>query len=234
MPNNYFQFKQFKVNQDRCAMKVGTDGVLLGAWVKTDGVNKILDIGTGTGLIALMLAQRSMATIDALEIDPVAAKQAAENVKNSPWNNRIHVICGSFQNFSKENHKYDLIVCNPPFFRNSLRAPDLQRTIARHNDNLMIGELINGVKKILAPEGKFFIIWPYSDYNLVEKVSSGSGLYANKIVRILPSPGKSIKRVMVEFSFVNLYPEESILVIEKNGRHSYSEEYINLTKEYYL
>jgi len=213
MPNNYFEFKQFTIWQDRCAMKVGTDGVLLGAWAKTEGVKKILDIGTGTGLIALMLAQRSDAIIDALEIDSVAAEQAGENVKKSPWNDRVNIICDSFQNFSKLKHQYDLIVSNPPFFINSLRATDLVRTIARHNDKLMLNELMNGVVNFLSLNGRFCIIWPYLDYNLLKNISVDSGLFENRITYINPEPKKPIKRVIIEYSFTKKKNEENVLII---------------------
>ena len=129
MPNDYFKFKQFTIHQDKCAMKVGTDGVLLGAWAECANAKGILDIGTGTGLIALMIAQRSNAKIDAVEIDETASKQAKENIKKSLWNDRIEILNISFQDFSKStNEKYDLIVSNPPYFQNSLYAPDEKRT----------------------------------------------------------------------------------------------------------
>jgi tRNA1Val (adenine37-N6)-methyltransferase len=234
MPNNYFQFKQFTVKQDQCAMKVGTDGVLLGSWVKTENVKRILDIGTGTGLIALMLAQRSEAVIDALEIDEKSAGQALENIGKSPWKERINIICESFQNHSKLNFRYDLIVSNPPFFINSLHAPDAIRTTARHDDKLSFNEIIEGVVNLLIPEGKFCLIWPYSDFQLIKTISNEAGLYDNRILYIFPAPDKPIKRVMIEFSFIKKRLEESDLTIEKYGRNGYSEEYKNLTKDYYL
>jgi tRNA1Val (adenine37-N6)-methyltransferase len=234
MPNKHFQFKQFTVVQDRCAMKVGTDGVLLGAWTKIEGAKKILDIGTGTGLIALMLAQRSEAVIDGLEIDPSASKQADENIKNSPWHNRINIICGSFQNFSKLNKQYDLIISNPPFFSNSLSAPDLLRTMARHNHNLSPAELFEGVVSLLHPKGKFCIIWPFAEYNLLSSFATEAGLFENRITRVFPTPGKPAKRIMIEFSFSETAIAETDLIIENHGRHKYSDYYINLTKDYYL
>jgi tRNA1Val (adenine37-N6)-methyltransferase len=215
-------------------MKVGTDGVLLGAWTNTMGIKKILDIGTGTGLIALMLAQRSAAIIDALEIDALAAGQALENVNNSPWNNRIHVICDSFQDYSKSKNQYDLIVSNPPYFKNSLRTPDNLRAMARHDDDLTMDEIICGLKNILVPEGRFCMIWPYSELQIVRTSFNKAGLFESRITYVSPLPGKPIKRAMIEFSFFEKKTEESMLVIEEFGRHQYSEDFKELTKAYYL
>ena len=144
MSQPFFQFKQFTVWHDKCAMKVGTDGVLLGAWTPVESSARILDIGTGTGLVALMLAQRCSASVIALEIDGKAAQQAAENITRSPWGSRIEVVCQDFRLYSNKNNslKYDTIVSNPPYFTDSLKCPDSQRNTARHNDNLSYEELL--------------------------------------------------------------------------------------------
>ncbi len=148
-------------------MKVGTDGVLLGAWADCDNAKRILDIGTGTGLIALMMAQRSQAQIDAIEIDEHASEQAIENVNRSPWASRVNVINKSLQDYSKvENKAYDLIVSNPPYFQNSMFAPDKKRTDARHNSNLELEDLLKGAKKLLSNDGKLSIILPYLEGNM--------------------------------------------------------------------
>lgn len=153
MSQPFFQFKQFTVWHDKCAMKVGTDGVLLGAWTPVESSARILDIGTGTGLVALMLAQRCSASVIALEIDETAAQQAAENITRSPWGNRIEVVCQDFRLYSNKNNslKYDTIVSNPPYFTDSLKCPDSQRNTARHNDNLSYEELLKGVSNLLSP-----------------------------------------------------------------------------------
>ena len=162
MSQPYFQFKQFTVWHDKCAMKVGTDGVLLGAWTPVKSSVRILDIGTGTGLVALMLAQRSTASITALEIDEAAAAQATENINRSPWKNRIEVIQQDFKHYSSKNgiSKFDTIVSNPPYFNASLKCSDEQRNKARHNDSLTYEELLAGVSGLLSQEGTFTIVIP--------------------------------------------------------------------------
>lgn len=234
MSNAYFQFKQFTIHQNRCAMKVGTDGVLLGAWTDTMGAKRILDIGTGTGLLALMLAQRSDAIIDAIEIDEPAAEQAGENTYNCPWSSRILVSHISFQEFSKSSEKYDVIVSNPPYFTDCLPAPELKRSIARHNNLLTSKELIDGVVRLLSPTGKFSIILPTNEYEIFIGLAEKSDLFENRRTLVIPSPDKPVKRILSELSFHKNNVIVNSLVIEKYGRHQYSMEYIGLTKDYYL
>jgi len=235
MPNNWFSFKQFTVKQDKTAMKVGTDGVLLGAWTNVTECENILDIGTGTGLIALMLAQRAEAQIDTIEIDSEAAKQAEENIAESPWSKRIRVFCSSFQDFYPGRlSRYDLIVCNPPFFNNSLKANTQPRSLARHNDSLSLKELISGSKSILKPFGKLSIITPAENEKLAVSLAEENSLYPMRILRIRPIPGREFKRVLMDFSFSLPTINESEICIETGIRHQYSKEYIDLTREYYL
>ena len=216
-------------------MKVGTDGVLLGAWANCDSIERILDIGTGTGLIALMLAQRSKATIDAIEIDAEASVQAKENVEKSPWSEKISVINQSFQDFiEKSNNKYDLIVTNPPYFQNSLFAPDKKRTDARHNSNLELGDVIMGTKKLLNREGVLSIILPYLEGNMFILKASEEGLYCVRQTKVLPKPNREPKRLLLEFQQIKKPLVEQELIIELNKRHEYSEAYKNLTKNFYL
>jgi tRNA1Val (adenine37-N6)-methyltransferase len=215
-------------------MKVGTDGVLLGAWANIEGCESILDVGTGTGIIALMLAQRSAAIIDALEIDEVAANQARENVEQSPWSDRVQVICDSFQEYLKSGKKYDLIVSNPPYFSNSLLAPDASRTIARHNQKLTTTELIIGATKLLSATGKLSIILPVREYENFRNIAAQYNLYENRQTLIIPSTGKPVKRVLSQYNFEKKILDQTTLVIEKYGRHRYSEEHIALTQEFYL
>ena len=154
-----FRFKQFTIHQDACAMKVGTDGVLLGVLADVTAATHLLDIGTGTGLVALMLAQRNPSmSIDAIEIDSKAAKQAAENVAQSPWP-QIRVHCAALQTYTA-NQPYNLIVSNPPYFVNSLKAPKAARTTARHTDSLSFNELVEGVDRLLSPAGHWVQEWP--------------------------------------------------------------------------
>jgi tRNA1Val (adenine37-N6)-methyltransferase len=235
MSNNWFQFKKFLIRQDKTAMKVGTDGVLLGAWATVADCKRVLDIGTGTGLIALMLAQRSDALFDAVEIDPDAANQAATNIAESPWAGRIKVICSSFQDFCKNpSSGYDLIVCNPPFFDNSLKSRTHSRSLARHSDQLELKELTSGVQKLLNPEGHFCVILPADRESEMITISKESNLFPCKIHRIRPVPGKEFRRLLMDFSFSIAKTTESEMIIETAGRHHYSLEYHDLTKEYYL
>lgn len=216
-------------------MKVGTDGVLLGAWVNVSGASGILDIGTGTGLISLMLAQRSNALIDAVEIDTPSAGQASENVANSVWSDRIRIFNTSFRDFyhSSEN-SYDLIISNPPFFSRSLKAPDPARSTARHDDGLSRADLFKGVAKMLAKNGVFALILPYNINIETISLAKENNLFPARILKVKPSPGKNYHRVLLEFSAVNSEPAEEEMTIETGTRHQYSEEYTRLTKDFYL
>lgn len=235
MPNNYFKFKKFVIYQDKCAMKVGTDGVLLGAWVDSENVKSILDIGTGTGLIALMLAQRSNAIIEAIEIDESASIQAKENIAKSDWKESIQVLNIPFQKFYKSTNKtYDVIVSNPPYFQNSLFAPDKKRTDARHNSNLELEELLDGSIKLLNEEGKFSLILPYIEGTMFILKASEKGLFCTRQTKVLPRPGREPKRLLLEFMKTKKPLIEQEIIIELNKRHEYSEAYKNLTKDFYL
>lgn len=235
MPNDYFKFKQFTIHQDKCAMKVGTDGVLLGAWADCENAKNILDVGAGTGLIALMLAQRSNAKIKAVEIDEAASIQAKENIKKSLWNDRIEIHNMPFQDFSKSiNEKYDLIVSNPPYFQNSLYAPDKKRTDARHNSNLKLDDLLIGVLNLLPEKGKLSIVLPYLEGTLFILKAAENGLYCVRQTKVLPKPDREPKRLLLEFMKEKMPLVEQELIIELNKRHEYSEAYKNLTKDFYL
>ncbi len=235
MANPYFSFKQFTVHHDRCAMKVGIDGVLLGVWCNVMNAGKILDIGTGTGLIALMLAQRSNSDIDAIDIDTNAALQATENVKLSPWANRIHVQEISLQDFAgKTNHRYDLIVSNPPYFVNSLKAPSTERTIARHTDSLTHEELILNAQLLLVPQGRICIILPAKEALQCKEAALSRGLFCTRETRVIPKPDAEIKRILLEFTLQSKPTEERTIVIEGHERHHYSPEFSLLAKDFYL
>jgi tRNA1Val (adenine37-N6)-methyltransferase len=235
MSNTYFRFKQFTIHQDRCAMKVGTDGVLLGAWVNLENVSTILDIGTGSGLIALMLAQRTeMTRVDAIEIENEAVAQALENVSISPWKSRISIVHTSLQEFVNAGRKYDLVVSNPPYFSNSLRAAEMKRTIARHDQKLSYSELLEGIHRLLLPEGRFGVILPAAALNSVTTLAENAGLFPHRITSVKPVPEKMANRILAEFSYSKKEPLISEIMIEEYGRHNYSEEYIALTKDFYL
>ena len=234
MSNPYFKFKQFTVWHDKCAMKVGTDGVLLGAWTPVATARTILDVGTGTGLIALMLAQRSpsQACITALEIDSEACLQAEENVSRSPWKNQIKVCQGDFKKMHFEDN-FDLITSNPPYFANSLTCPDKSRTIARHAESLGYEELLRGVKMHLAEEGLFTVIIPNEAFEVMNGIAQEQGLYLMKQLCVLTKLGGIPKRRLLCFSKKQRDCQTDSLLIEQEN-HQYSNEYISLTKDYYL
>jgi len=235
MIHSSFQFKQFSIVQQNSAMKVGTDGVLLGAMARGEQAEYVLDIGTGTGLIAIMLAQRFPAIIDAIEIDLDAANEAVENVENCPWNNRIKIIHTSFQDYINIcMKKYSLIVSNPPYFKNSLKSIDLSKNKARHNDSLPIPSLFYGVNCLLSPEGIFQIIIPSEQTMEYIETALTYRLFCCEIVWIKPTPEKPPKRAILEFHRIQKKTKEATLVIEQDGRHKYSEAYKRLTNAFYL
>jgi tRNA1Val (adenine37-N6)-methyltransferase len=232
--NSYFEFKQFTVFQDQCAMKVGTDGVLLGAWVTVQQENKLLDIGTGTGLIALMLAQRTEAEIVAVEIEPCSCAQAKENFIKSPWKNRISALNTSIQDYSEKSEtSFDLVVSNPPFFSNSLKTPHPGRTMARHNDLLQPEEILTSISRLLTPDGRFALILPYVESSLFIVDAAMYGFYCIRKTMVRSSAKKKPHRLMMEFSRSRRKPEETELLIYDDFGH-YTPAYRELTKEFYL
>jgi tRNA1Val (adenine37-N6)-methyltransferase len=234
MSNNYFNFKEFRINQDKSAFKVGTDGVLLGACADITGVKRILDIGSGTGLIAIMLAQRCEADITAIEPDRDSYVQTCENVKQSRWSNRIEVFEKDLQTFIPANGKFDLIVTNPPYFSDSLKNPDTRKSSARHNDSLTFAEVLEGVSRLLSADGKLQIILPYVEGNVFIAEAQLSGFYCNNILKVKPLPTSEIRRLILTFSRRQLKVTEKFLTIEHGKRHDFTEEYINLTRDFYL
>ncbi len=230
---NAFQFKQFSVKQNATAMKVGTDGVLLGAWSSIDEGN-ILDIGTGTGLIALMLAQRTQsAQIDAVEIESDAYNQAIENINNSNWSNRINAYHSSIQHYHPSK-KYDVIISNPPFFIASTKASNIERNNARHTDKLSFSDLISVVSTLLKPDGTFSLILPIVEAKQFIKMVEGKNLFLSRECTVQPNLTKPAKRVLMEFSFIKGNIAKEVLTIETDTRHHYTKEYISLTQDFYL
>lgn len=236
MSNPFFQFKQFTIRHDKCAMKVGTDGVLLGAWAGTDSCNRILDIGTGTGLIALMLAQRSPAIIDAIDIDTDACLQAQENVVASPFAERIQVRHSALADFAQAaTDRYDLIVSNPPYFVDSLKCPDRQRNTARHTDTLTLEDLLQDSRKLLAPQGRIALILPYDQKERLTDCIRTYQLFLSKETSVIPVPGAQPKRLLAELTADQpASPASSDRLILEIARHQYTDEYIRLTKDFYL
>ena len=231
-----FKFKQFNIEQDRCAMKIGTDGVLLGAWAPIKGLPiSILDIGAGTGVIALMLAQRSNAeVIDALEIDAEAYEQCVENFERSPWGDRLYCYHAGLDEFVDEiDDEYELIVCNPPFYSETVASGNLQRDQARQNEFLPFDELLEGVAKLLAVNGTFATIIPFKEKDAFLNMAVGLGLFPYKCLHVKGNPTAEVKRVLLAFSKEQKNCETSELIIEIE-RHRYTTEYVDLTKDFYL
>jgi tRNA1Val (adenine37-N6)-methyltransferase len=235
MPNPYFSFKQFTVYHDKCAMKVGIDGVLLGAWASVANANRILDIGAGTGLIALMLAQRSNSMVVGIDIDSDAVLQASDNIQKSPWQDRVVVYEASLQELSTTpTLGFDLIVSNPPYFVNSLKTPSESRTMARHTDTLTHKELIEGAVRLLNPKGRICLILPVNEGLQCIDFALNNGLFCSKLVKVFPKPNVEAKRMLLEFTQIQTERIETELTIESGTRHHYSSEFAGLAKDFYL
>jgi len=233
-----FRFKEFSIAQDKCAMKIGTDGVLLGAWTPISSeVNSILDIGTGTGIIALMLAQRSFAEIvDALEIDEDAYEQAVDNFENSPWGDRLFCYHAAFDEFVEEmqDEKYDLIVSNPPFFpTTSASEITTSRETARSQASLPFEELLHGVSLLLSENGTFSLVIPKEEEPIVLEIASSNKLYPNKITEVKGTETAKVKRSLITFQFLQKEIERDILILEES-RHNYTPEYKKMVAPFYL
>ncbi len=236
MKNSIFRFKKFSVEQSEDAMKVGTDGVLIGAWADTDKSEAFLDVGTGTGLIAMMLAQRGAEKIYAIDINESSVDIAKKNVRNSPWADRITVGNIRFQEFNiKEDVKVDHIVSNPPFFVNSLKSGNSNKDMARHTDTLSFKDFFQSASNILSDNGRISVILPYVEAGIFINTGSEYNFYVTRITDIKPTPNKSVKRVLIEFCrHQDSKIVKNCIVVESNGRHSYSDEYKELTRDFYL
>ena len=234
MASGSFSFKQFTIYQDRCIFKVGTDGVMLGAFADVSGIKTILDIGTGTGLIALMLAQRCEAEITAIEPDINSFEQACSNVRQSKWSQRIRVIHTDLQKYITESQKFDLIVSNPPYFIDSLKNPDPGKAAARHNVTLNSTDLLRGISGLLKNNGKAQVIMPYTEGSILIAEAHDFGLFCNDILKIKPLPSGEVRRLILTFSRKKYKPTEKFLTIEHGKRHEFTQEYIDLTKDLYL
>lgn len=238
MSSQPFKFKEFTVEQDRCAMKIGTDGVLLGAWASIDhNPENILDIGAGTGVIALMLAQRSnAASIEAVEIDDDAFEQATSNFENSPWSDKLFCFHASIQEFASEmieEEPYDLIVSNPPFYTEDYQTLDTSRAKARFTEALPFEHLIICAANLLSENGKFVVILPKKEEAQFLNISEVNNLYLNRKCDVKGTTNSIVKRVLLEFSFTKKVPIVTSLVIEIS-RHKYTQEYTKLVKNFYL
>ncbi len=232
-----FQFKQFTIHQDRCAMKVGTDGVLLGAWTPLERQPyNILDIGTGTGLIALMLAQRCDAEqIDALEIDENAYEQAVDNFENSPWGDRLFCFHAGLDEFVDEpEDEYDLIVSNPPFYAEDYKTDNEQRDLARFQDALPFEDLVEAADLLLSENGIFAVIIPFKEEAKFINLCAEAELLPVKVTRVKGTPTSETKRSLLAFKRYELPVLTADELIIETARHQYTPEYIALTQDFYL
>lgn len=236
MGRNYFRFKQFVVKQEGAAMKVGTDGVLLGAWVNLQSVESVLDIGSGSGVIALMIAQRCSAKIEAVEIDNASAEQAKANFEASPWSERLTIRNVPFQNYFEINStQFDLLVSNPPYFTRSLKSQIEERNLVRHTDQLPNDDLLKGVVKLLSPQGRFCAVFPYVEGNIFIAQAANYCLFCNRKLYVQSKPDKPTLRILMEFSFEKKrLIEETLSIHTTEGDVEYTDEYKRLTADFYL
>lgn len=235
MANGYFQFKQFTVRQQHCAMKVGTDGTLLGAWaLASAGPCRVLDVGTGTGLIVLMMAQRyPEAQAIAIDIDEKAVFQAQENVQVSPFADRIQVFQADVQTF-EDSEKFDSIVCNPPFFEDSLVCPDPQRTEARHTISLGYRQLMESAFRLLKDDGRFSVIIPTDSRSRLESEAHLRGFFISRLCSVQTTPKKSPKRYMIEFTKQPVNEIDITNGILELSPQIKSDWYRELTQDFYI
>ena len=240
MPNPYFQFKQFTIYHDRCAMKVTTDSCLFGSWcadeIKNDNnkdeTKKILDIGAGSGLLSLMIAQKSDCFIDAIEIDEAAAQQAKENVAASAWKaeikvHQINALDHSYQQL------YDVIISNPPFYENELESPDTKKNIAHHGEGLKLSELLALIKKQLKKNGSFYLLLPYRRKTEIEKIMATESLFIETRITVSQSTAQQPFRLMIKGTAApSVLKEKQIFITDTQNQ--YSQEFIGYLKDYYL
>lgn len=236
MSDQPFKFKQFSVKQDKCAMKIGTDAVLLGAWTSLiANPFSILDIGAGTGVLALMLAQRSNAQIiDAIEIDNLAYEQCVENFENSKWSDRLFCYHASLKEFSEEiDDQYDHIISNPPFYQDRYKSKEKNRDKARFTDVMPFEQLLLYGSKLLSKNGIFSVIIPFKETTNFIKIALEFELFPLRITNVKGNPSSKFVRSLIEFSFKDTKTKFEEIIIE-TSRHQYTKAYIDLTKDFYL
>jgi len=231
--NPYFKLKQFIVWHDRCAMKVGTDSVLLGGWCELPTAAKVLDVGAGTGLLSLMLAQRGAVKVDAVELDQMASVQARENFVNSPWSEKLNVYNQPIQEFA-QGGDYDVIITNPPFFHDSFLPAEGARAQARHSHTLPMKELLRTVSQLLQASGLFHIVLPAEQETIFCVKAAKVDLYLNRRLAIHPRPESPVNRILMTFSFDKGTPESDKIAIRQSRCNAYHQAYLRLASEFYL
>lgn len=234
MSNNYFRFKQFSILQERSAFRVGTDGVLLGAFADVTDAGTILDVGTGTCLIALMLAQRSGAEIVAIEPDADSFAEACQNAGNSKWKDRIRIENCRLQDFVPRTGLFDLLVTNPPYFIDSLKNPDPVKSKTRHNVTMNHNDILESADRLLKKSGRLQLILPYEEGKVFIDKAAEYGFCCNSLLKIKAVSSGPVIRMISCFSRKRSKVTEKLLTIEKGERHDYTDEYKNLTRNFYL
>jgi tRNA1Val (adenine37-N6)-methyltransferase len=229
-----FRFKQFSIRHEKSGMKVGTDGVLLGAWTDVNDAKQILDIGTGSGVIALMLAQRTneQTHLDAIEIDTLAYEEAKENIEASPWREKIKIHLCAVQDF-RVHKRYDLIVSNPPYFQNSFKPPDAKRVVARHTENLSFTDLLNAAEYLLAANGRLNVILPTTEGDYFEALAAAKNFTLTRKWSFRTRHEKPVERWLMEFS-KHSKPTQTGEILLYNQGEEWSDEYRQLTRDFYL
>jgi tRNA1Val (adenine37-N6)-methyltransferase len=239
MPNTHFQFKQFIIQQANCAMKVCTDSCILGAYTQVSDNQRVMDIGTGTGLLALMLAQRVQAQIYAIEIDLGAYQQAVENVANSPWAKQIKVYRQAIQDFARQfpEVQYDLIITNPPFFKNNWKSSNIAKNLAMHSESLSFADLLAVVRQFLSPKGSFWVLLPEYEAEVLAKKALQYDLQTQQKLLIYNRPETPVFRVIQELKFTEQILANQVISKElfiRDKQNEYTPEFRELLKDYYL
>ena len=237
-----FQFKQFSIWHDQCAMKVNTDGILLGAWSQLHSAQNIADIGTGTGLIALMLAQKDhdygcikKASITAIEIDPKAAQQASFNVEQSPWHKQVNIVELSFQQYAEQsNERFELLVSNPPYFTNSLKAPDKSRDTARHNDSLSFSDLLTSAQTIATEDAHFYLILPCEEADKLLSIAGQHGWFLSHHCLVSTVTDKQATRSLLQLTNQEVSSVKTSNITIRDRNNNYTQEFVELCRDYYL
>lgn len=238
MPNSFFQFKQFRVEQELAAMKVTTDACLFGAWVGADlydtfpHVERILDIGTGTGLLSLMVAQKTDAHIDAIEIDPPAAMQATHNFSASPWSERMNVIKDDVRGISITK-PYNVIISNPPFYEHDLQGAGRQKNLAHHGEGLLLNELVKAINQLTAQDGVFYLLLPPKRLPEFNRLCEDAGFQVHALCQVKQSVSHGVFRVMIKGGRTSLPLRETTIAI-RDAQHNYTSDFIHYLRSYYL
>lgn len=230
-----FHFKQFSMHHHRSTMKIGTDAVLLAVWISISNKESVLDIGTGSGIIPLILAQRGAKKIDAVEIDHDSAEEAQENFAASDWNNQLKVYNIDIKQFAKEStEKYDLVISNPPFFTSSFKTNEAKRNLARHTDTLNFEELICCAKQLMKNDGRFAVVLPLPESIRFLKIAEKEGFFIQKTMEIFPVEGKEANRVNIELSLQKPENQSIFKFTIRNANSSFTEQYNDFLKDFYI